>query len=1060
MKKKEYTIKANKYPNHYRYNLTKNSQKSYNKYIIEIFLFIILDLIFLPIRTSENTRKISTTNKITYFISGGGKLPILGQPENPPPYQQGNPQESRPEYPQDNMPFKVLVNDREVEIIDGYYIFGGGLNKVELFFDRPVNCRNMFQNLDKIISIDFSEFSSKGQTDMSNMFSGCKNLVSIDFGDHFDTSQVENMEYMFSECKKLSSLNLEGFNTESVEKMDHMFYKAESLLYLDLTSFDTHSVTNMNFMFFGCDSLVYINLYSFYQNIMLQYNTIFNYKIDKLIYCINSTKANGIYILLCNANQKNDCENICFNGISKIIPQKKICIDQCVNDDEYQKENNGICYKDLLSSDSNDDSKVTEESSESSEESSESSEESSESQEESSESSEEKSESKEESSERQEETSESPEETEKKEYSDSTLETNNEEKFDPNSFFKESKQKDEEELSNKDEVIKSLKENILSGNMNSMISNLINGTKEDLIAEYKDITYQLTTTANQKEGSYNNISTIDLGECEDILKGIYGIDYNLSLIIMKIDYKMEGLLIPVIGYEVYNPLNNSLLNLTYCQNTSIKLNIPVSINEEEVEKYDPNSDYYNDECYAYTTENGTDIILNDRKDEYAKNNLSLCENNCQFNGYNSTTKKAICECVTKVEINYISDILLDENILSNNLNSTKSSKTNIGTMKCVSLLFSKNGLIKNIGSYILFFTLGLFGICIFIFYKCGYELIDQNVKEIVESKKRKEKNKDTYKVDDNQNILKKTKTKKNKSKKNISNPLNKKSKYKKKMSSMAADQPLNSGNKPDFKYSKSILNNTEKDITVYKKKDKNKKEKIDKNMSPMAFKESELNLLKYKDAKIYDNRTFGGYYGCLNKIKIWILFAFYPIDDYNIKIIKICLFFLCFVIFFSVNTFFFNDDTFHQIYLDEGKYNLSYFLPQIIYSFVISHLISVALKYFSLSERNLLEIKNEENLEEISDKADNVKRCLIIKYIIFFIISFVFLIVFWYYLSSFCAVYINTQIYLLINTFISFIISSLFPLVFNLIPCIFRIQSLKNKKSEFLYNISKFIQIL
>ena len=1071
LEKKEYTIKANKYLSHYRYKLTKKNvknPKSYNTYIIEIFLIIILDLIFLPISTSENTRKISTLNKITYYISGGGNLPIISQPDNPPPYQQGYPQESRIDNPQDNRPCKVLVNDKEVKINNGYYNFNGGLNKVELFFDHPVSCRNMFQNLDKIISIDLSEFSSERQTDMSYMFSGCKNLVSIDFGDHFDTSLVENMEYMFSECKKLTSVNLAGFNTRSVENMNCMFYKAESLLYLDLTSFDTSSVSNMNFMFFGCDSLVYINLYSFIEKRSLVYNSIFNYQIDKLIYCINQTTANEIYTLLCNENQRNDCENICFNGISKIIPQKKICIDQCENDDEYKNEDNGICYKDSLSSDSNEDSKSIEESSESQEESSESQEESSESQEESSENQEESSENQEESSENQEESSESkkesnesPEETEKKEDSDNTLETNNEEKFDPNNFFKESKQTEEEELSNKDEVIKSLKENILNGNMNSMITNLINGTKEDLIAEYKDITYQLTTTANQKEGTYNNISTIDLGDCEDILKGIYGIDSNLSLIIMKIDYKMEGLLIPVIGYEVYNPLNNSLLNLTHCENTSVKLNIPVSINEEEVEKYDPNSDYYNDECYAYTTENGTDIILNDRKDEYTENNLSLCENNCQFNGYNLTTKKAICECVTKVEINYISDILLDENILSNNFNDTESSKTNIGTMKCVSLLFSKNGLIKNIGSYILFFTLGLFGIGIFIFYKCGYELIDQNVKEIVKSKKRMAKNKDKYKVDDNKNILKKTKTKKNKSKNNASNPINKKNKNKKAMNSMAAEQPLNSGSKPDFNYRKSILNsNTDKELTVYKKKDKSKREKTDKNLSFITFKESELNLLEYKDAKIYDKRTFGRYYGCLNKIKVWILFAFYPLDDYNIKIIKICLFFLCFVIFFSVNTFFFNDNTFHQIYLDGGKYNLSYFLPQIIYSFVISHLISVALKYFCLSERNLLEIKNEENIEEISDKADKVKRCLIIKYIIFFIVSFVFLIVFWYYLSAFCAVYQNTQIYLLINTFISFIISTLFPLVFNLIPCIFRIQSLKNKKSEFLYNISKFIQIL
>ena len=308
--------------------------------------------------------------------------------------------------------------------------------------------------------------------------------------------------------------------------------------------------------------------------------------------------------------------------------------------------------------------------------------------------------------------------------------------FNSENFFKESQQTKNEELSNKDEVINSLKDDIINGKLNTLLSDLINGTKQDLIAEYKDITYQITTSANQNNGSYNNISTINLGKCEEKLKKIYNIDPKLSLIILKIDYKMEGLLIPVIGYEVYHPTNNSKLDLNYCNDTTIKLNIPVSIDEDAVYKYDPNSEYYNDDCYAYTTENGTDIILNDRKNEYVENNLSLCENNCTFNGYDEKTKKAICECETKVKINMISDILLDENILSNKINSTENSATNVGAMKCVSLLFSKNGLLTNIGSYILFLTIGLFGVSIFIFYKCGYELIGESIKEMVKLKKK------------------------------------------------------------------------------------------------------------------------------------------------------------------------------------------------------------------------------------------------------------------------------------------------------------------------------------
>ena len=48
-----------------------------------------------------------------------------------------------------------------------------------------------------------------------------------------------------------------------------------------------------------------------------------------------------------------------------------------------------------------------------------------------------------------------------------------------------------------------------------------------------------------------------------------------------------------------------------------------------------------------------------------------------------------------------------------------------------------------------------------------------------------------------------------------------------------------------------------------------------------------------------------------------------------------------------------------------------------------------------------------------------VRKCLIIKYICFYIFGTFFLLFLWYYLSSFGAVYKNTQIYLIKNTLIS-----------------------------------------
>ena len=46
------------------------------------------------------------------------------------------------------------------------------------------------------------------------------------------------------------------------------------------------------------------------------------------------------------------------------------------------------------------------------------------------------------------------------------------------------------------------------------------------------------------------------------------------LTIFKVEYYNNDSLIPIIGYEVYNPIDNSKLELSYCSNT-INLNIPV-----------------------------------------------------------------------------------------------------------------------------------------------------------------------------------------------------------------------------------------------------------------------------------------------------------------------------------------------------------------------------------------------------------------------------------------------------------------------------------------------------
>ena len=179
-------------------------------------------------------------------------------------------------------------------------------------------------------------------------------------------------------------------------------------------------------------------------------------------------------------------------------------------------------------------------------------------------------------------------------------------------------------------------------------------------------------------------------------------------------------------------------------------NIPVNIDEDDLDKYNTSSDYYNDDCSVYTTEDNTDIIILDRKKEFNENNMSLCENNCNYTSYNSTTKKSVCMCAVKSKIFSISDIEDNKESLSQNFNITDSStsSSNLKLMTCIDTLFSKYGLLKNLEFYILIIMSILYVISGILYYRIGSYLIENDIKEILDQKyesdakiKRKKKSK-------------------------------------------------------------------------------------------------------------------------------------------------------------------------------------------------------------------------------------------------------------------------------------------------------------------------------
>ncbi len=301
--------------------------------------------------------------------------------------------------------------------------------------------------------------------------------------------------------------------------------------------------------------------------------------------------------------------------------------------------------------------------------------------------------------------------------------------------------------------------------------------------------------------------------------------------------------------------------------------------------------------------------------------------------------------------------------------------------------------------------------------------------------------------------------KKGSKKRNINTPSNK-------ILSRKINMKLNKNNEVQIESYVSEFNIDKKFNRRSSKKIKYKKENnINHDFDPKYFKllnDYEINNLEYELALELDKRTYCQYYWSLIKQKQIIIFTFFLHNDYNLKTIKITLLLISFSLYFTLNGFFFRDKSMHKIYQDNGAYIFLDRIPYLIYSTCITTIINMILKKLSLSQKSILEIRQENEFQRASDKSKKIFFQLKITFLIFFLMSFLFFIFFWYFISCFCAVFENTQIILIKDTLISFSLSMIYPFGINIAPGIFRIPALrkKDKNKKFIYKLGQVISLI
>ena len=129
----------------------------------------------------------------------------------------------------------------------------------------------------------------------------------------------------------------------------------------------------------------------------------------------------------------------------------------------------------------------------------------------------------------------------------------------------------EEQLS---QLYNQLKQDFLKGDFN----------RNNTVIQTQNVVFQISTLTDQKNSDNPNVSSIDLGECEQALKEKNGI--TKDLIVFKTDIKSEDLSQTYVQYEIYDPRDLTLLDLTICKDMKISVSAPVKLDSSISSLYD------------------------------------------------------------------------------------------------------------------------------------------------------------------------------------------------------------------------------------------------------------------------------------------------------------------------------------------------------------------------------------------------------------------------------------------------------------------------------------------
>ena len=907
---------------------------------------------------------------------------------------------------------------------------------------------HMFQNCYNLKSLDVSNFVTSKVTDMNNMFSNCYSLTSLELG-NFDTSLVTDMSNMFYNCYLLTSLNLNSFSVSKLNSFENMFFNLTDLKYCINEEANEIKTLLSSFIKLNCSELCSkdssnkfikeknkcISNCTLDNTYILEYNNIcyqlcpkrthliYNYYCEDDLICNNYYNYNHTacldeiplgYYLNDTINRTIDKCPIKCSNCTNVSVSKELC-DSCNNNENYySKLNDDIneniyidCYiGEQIGYYLDNKTKVYR-----------------------------------------------PCYSKCKKCSGEGNDENHKCTECINSDYLLDNDGNCKEIPEiETTIIIQISETISNNDNNELnITFNYNLTDSDLekikYCNGRFYSYNINSNITELKNKNKNITFIDILENNyDYLYEKFHLNKESdNIYIVIIDYLCKDNRTATSNYIFKFFLeNNTELNLSKIDE-DIYFDFYVPIKELELANfnhslyfatqgydiYNKSSNFYNDVCSpAHVEEN--DITLNDRKKYIFPNNVTLCKDNCEYNGVDLENEIIICSCNLNSDSNQEIDednFLIDEgNFITYFLD-----KINYNIFKCYELLSSFDNLKNN---YAFYSILGFFAIIIslnfiYIFFslpKIRYSMLKRVISKENSLKYMRKKIK--RKITANNPPIKfKEQNQKKINKKNS----------KKKMKIITTVSRKYKETKTIFTKIKKNSNSPFQNL-IHKEKIVNNNE--------------EINDLPYTKAINMDKRNiFEMFYSVIiQKIEIIYLFC----GNEKIKIMMVSEYILYFLFNFFFNAFLYSDEVVSNKYHNNGKLDIFVTFVLTIGSNIITSIFCYYINYSKgIEERS--EFINEIRIEfHYLRNVNRFIKYLKIKFIFFLIGEIILLLGCYYYIVIFCILYSKSKASLVINYILSLVEGVITSISISIIIIVTRkIGLLYHNKS--LYNASKFI---